>query len=204
MVIPTLLPDCITAKQFIKVLKRQPWKKDVTNAEFSKDNGLILLCSEVSLYKNVTSWWSYCLFWKLWLLEVLMKPMPGQVCQYNASVSKGKLSSARYAQGKGMIQDWKSFISNGETASLLPFQMENFYWNIFSQTARQIIFLWHINMSKGEKWATGHSVLLWKLAKKMFSNDGFSSLLGFLAFQCNSRPEFMVLILTKLLNWWKY
>ena len=62
-----------------------------------------------------------------------MKPMPGQLCPYNASASRGKLSSARYAQGKGMIQDWKSFINNGETASLLPFQMENFYWNIFSQ-----------------------------------------------------------------------
>lgn len=38
LVIPSLLPDCIIAKQFIKVLKRQPWKKAVTNAEFSKNN----------------------------------------------------------------------------------------------------------------------------------------------------------------------
>lgn len=89
-----------------------------------------------------------------------MKPMPGKLCPYNASASRGKLSSARYAQGKGMIQDWKSFINNGETASLLPFQMENFYWNIFSQIARQNIFLLHISIRKDEKGATGHSVLL--------------------------------------------
>lgn len=159
--------------EFIRHLKHQPRKTAVTNAEFSNENGFILLCPKVSLYKNYTSWRSYSIFWSLWLHWSCDKAYTWiTVSITTLELSQGwSLGSAGgwVSSKKGSkTRLWKSLIHKLWRNSLSDSisDGELFHWNIFSQTTRQDIFFLHTNISKYEKQTTGNSVLPWRLSEE--------------------------------------